>query len=228
MTRQFIALFSFLCLSVLSAFADNQEIAINLNPGNNYAETVNLKDMAEMVVMALPTNDNESAHIVVQLKNTTGDSSGLLMFNVKYTEKETKDLKKEFFKIEWPDWLKARNTLKATTGLKPKVHFIDLGDSSILPLQIPDYKKNNNSFKIALTLYGCKITDRDKNTAQPKKVKINSEYSFPINILVELGPDTEFEALKDKCEAFVQEINKKTFCPFDTHKKHKTAIRASH
>lgn len=219
MTRNLITLFSFLCLSALTSVADNQEIEVTLNPSNNYSDTINLKDMAELVVNVTPNNDNETARITVELKNNTA-GDGLLLFKENYTEKETKNLKNEFFKIEWIDWLKTDGRLQKTPGLKQKVFFIDHGETKALPLQMTTVNKNGT--QLTLAIYGCLIKDRDKNTAQPSKVRIRAREVFPIKVNVELGPDTEFEAFKQQCEDFILTIREKTFCPSDNHqRKHK-------
>lgn len=216
MTRNLLSLLLFLCLSasISTAVADNQGIEVNLNQENSYIDTVNLKDMAEMVVIAKPNDDNQSARISVILKNMT-PVNGLLLFKNSYTEKEAKDLKNELCKIEWPSWLKD-NSVQASSGLTRNVVFIDHGEDITLPMQLSDV--GENGLIIKFVIYAVEIKGRDKNTNRPSKLKIQSQEIFSIKINVELGPDVVFEEFKAGCEAFVQEINKTTFCP---HKKHK-------
>lgn len=215
MTRNLLSLLLFLCLSasISTAVADNQGIEVNLNQENSYIDTVNLKDMAEMVVFAKPNDDNQSARISFILKNMT-PVNGLLLFKNCYTEKEAKDLKNELCKIEWPSYLKD-NSVQASSGLTRNVVFIDHGEDITLPMQLSDVGENGLIIKLAI--YAAEIKNRDKSN-RPSKLKIQGEEMFPIKINVELGPDVEFEEFKAGCEAFVQEINKATFCP---HKKHK-------
>ena len=63
MTRRFISLFSFLCLLAMAAFADNQEIEINLNEKNGYSDTTSLRDAADLYVTAILDNSNDQAQI---------------------------------------------------------------------------------------------------------------------------------------------------------------------
>jgi len=215
MTRNLLSLLLFLCLSasISTAVADNQGIEVNLNQENSYIDTVNLKDMAEMVVFAKPNDNNQSSRISIILKNRT-QAHGLLLFKNSYTEKEAKDLKNELCKIEWPSYLKD-NSVQASSGLTRNVVFIDHGEDITLPMQLSDVGENGLIIKLAI--YAAEIKNRDKSN-RPSKLKIQGEEMFPIKINVELGPDVEFEEFKAGCEAFVQEINKATFCP---HKKHK-------
>jgi hypothetical protein len=222
MTRNLLSLLLFLCLSasISTAVADNQGIEVNLNQENSYIDTVNLKDMAEMVVIAKPNDDNQSARISVILKNMT-PVNGLLLFKNSYTEKEAKDLKNELCKIEWPSWLKD-NSVQASSGLTRNVVFIDHGEDITLPMQLSDV--GENGLIIKFVIYAVEIKGRDKNTNRPSKLKIQSQEIFSIKINVELGPDVVFEEFKAGCEAFVQEINKTTFCPGKNGKPHKPDI----
>lgn len=222
MTRNLLSLLLFLCLSasISTAVADNQGIEVNLNQENSYIDTVNLKDMAEMVVFAKPNDDNQSARISVILKNMT-PVNGLLLFKNSYTEKEAKDLKNELCKIEWPSWLKD-NSVQASSGLTRNVVFIDHGEDITLPMQLSDV--GENGLIIKFVIYAVEIKGRDKNTNRPSKLKIQSQEIFSIKINVELGPDVVFEEFKAGCEAFVQEINKTTFCPGKNGKPHKPDI----
>jgi hypothetical protein len=219
MIRRIIALFSFLSLLAIVAFADNQEIEINLSPSNGYQDTAMLS-IGMIYVRATPDSNNDKARVSIQVLNRTGDR-GLLLFNRNHTEeKETKkgDFKKNHFEIAWPDVLKTTG-IRGTNGLQPDMFFIAQGHTKELPLQIPEF--GNETKTLNLCFYPCLVEKKNKD-GLPQKARISAEEKFSIKINVELGPDTEFEELKARCEAFVKEINKKTFCP---HQKHKPDIQ---
>ena len=93
MTRYCIFLLSLFALSSLKVYADNQTIGITLNTENNYRDSSYLREMGEIIIVATPNNNNDKARVSIQVKNTTGDGRGLLLFNSDYTEKETKKLR---------------------------------------------------------------------------------------------------------------------------------------
>lgn len=210
MIRRIIALFSFLSLMAMFVFADNQEIEINLSPSNGYQDTAQLSNMGMIYVCATPDSNNEKASISIQVQNLTGDR-GLLMFNRNHAEeKETKkgDFKKNYFEIAWPDVLKTTG-IRGTDGLQPDVFFIAQGHTKELPLLIPEF--GNETKSLNLCFYPCLVEKKNKD-GLPQKVRISAEEKFSIKLNVELGPDTEFEELKARCEAFVKEIKNKKIC----------------
>ena len=209
MTRRITALLSLLSLLAMAALADNQVIDISLNPENGYCDTTSLDDMGKIYVHASPDPNNDKASISIQVQNLTGDR-GLLLFNRNYSEeKETKkgDFKKNYFEILWPDVLKTTG-IWGTEGLQPDVFFIAQGHTKELPLQIPQF--GNETKTLNICFYPCVVEKKNKD-GLPQKARISAEYKFSIKINVELGPDTEFEELKARCEAFIKEINEKTF-----------------
>lgn len=210
MTQRFISLFSFLCLLAMAAFADNQEIEINLNEKNGYSDTTSLRDAADLYVTAILDNSNDQAQIKLKIKNQT-EKYGLLLFNRNYTEKDTKskDWKKEFFEINWENMLKNKGPVEATTDLTQPVFFIDLSETCVLPIQ---KIIGNGEAEITLAIYVCEITKRNKQS-QPQKVKMKFDEIHPIKINLELGPDTEFELLKEGCDDLIKTINNLSFCP---------------
>ncbi len=211
MTQRIIALFSFLSLLAMAAHADRQAIEINLNVQNGYSDTIALRDAADLYVTAIPDNSNEKAQIKLEIKNQT--EKGLLLFDKSYTEKDTKskDWKKEFFEINWGDRLKNKGPVEATTDLTQHVFFIDISETCALPIQkIID----SSGAEVNLAIYVCEIEKRHKQTQQPQKVKMKYDEIHPIKINLELGPDTEFEQLKEECETFIKKtINNWPFCP---------------
>lgn len=216
MIRRILSILFLLGLTTLTAFADNQEIEINLNPSNGYQDTANLSIMGKIYVYATPDPNNDKASISIQVQNLTGDR-GLLLFNRNHSEeKETKkgDFKKNYFEILWPDVLKTIG-IQGTDGLQPDVFFIAQGHTKELPLQIPQF--GNETKTLNLCFYPCGVEKKNKD-GLPQKARISAEEKFSIIINVELGPDTEFEELKARCETFVKEINGKTFCPDSRHK----------
>lgn len=217
MTRYCIFLLSLFALSSLKVFADNQTIGITLNAENNYRDSSYLREMGEILIVAAPNNNNDKARVSIQVKNTTGDGRGLLLFNSDYTEKETKKLKKDkiiSYDIEWSDLRKANVNVKMTNGLQ-EVFYISQGDVRTLPLQIPEM--GNEEKELKLIFYPCEVKKKNKE-GQITKVRIHSEESFLIRITVELGPDVVFEELKSSCEALVSKIENATFCPKEQHK----------
>lgn len=211
MIRQFLSLLFLLGLTTLTAFADNQEIEINLSEKNGYSDTTALRDAADLYVTAILDNSNEKAQIKLEIKNQT-EKYGLLLFDKSYTEKDTKskDWKNEFFEINWENTLKNKGPVEATTNLTQHVFFIDLSETCTLPIQrIID----ENGAEINLAIYLCEIEKRYKQTQQPQKVKMKFDEIHPIKINLELGPDTEFEQLKEDCDAFIKTINNWSFCP---------------
>lgn len=209
MIQRITALFSFLCLLTMAAFADNQEIEINLNGQNGYSDTTALRE-ADLYVTAILDNSNDQAQIKLKIKNQS-EKYGLLLFNRNYTEKETKskDWKKEFFEINWEDALKNKGPLEATTDLTQPVFFIDLSETCVLPIQ---KIIGNGEAEITLAIYLCEIHKRNKQS-QPQKVMMKFDEIHPIKINLELGPDIEFEQLKEECDAFIKTINNWSFCP---------------
>ena len=210
MTRRIIALFSFLCLLAMAAHADRQAIEINLNMQNGYSDTTALRDAADLYVTAILDNSNDQAQIKLKVKNQT-EKYGLLLFNRNYTEKETKskDWKKSFFEINWEDALRRKGPVEETTGLTQPVFFIDLSETCILPIQ---KTIDNGETEFNLAIYLCEINKRNKQS-QPQKVKMKYEVIHPIKINLELGPDTEFEQLKEGCDDLIKTINNWSFCP---------------
>lgn len=209
MIRRIIALFSFLSLLAIVAFADNQEIEINLSPSNGYQDTAMLS-IGMIYVRATPDSNNDKARVSIQVLNRTGDR-GLLLFNRNHTEeKETKkgDFKKNHFEIAWPDVLKTTG-IRGTNGLQPDMFFIAQGHTKELPLQIPEF--GNETKTLNLCFYPCLVEKKNKD-GLPQKARISAEEKFSIKINVELGPDTEFEELKASCEAIVKEIKNKKIC----------------
>lgn len=218
MTRYCIFLLSLFALSSLKVFADNQTIGITLNAENNYRDSSYLREMGEIIIVASPNNNNDKARVSIQVKNTTGDGRGLLLFNSDYTEKETKKLKKDkiiSYDIEWSDLRKSSGKVKPTSDLQEDAFFIPQGDVKTLPLQIPDM--GNEEKELRLSFYPCEVKKKNKE-GQITKVRISPEETYLIKISVELGPDIEFEELKSSCEALVSKIEKATFCPIETHK----------
>lgn len=211
MIRRILSILFLLGLSTLTAFADNQEIEINLSEKNGYSDTTALRDAADLYVTAIPDNSNEKAQIKLEIKNQT-EKFGLLLFDNSYTEKDTKskNWKNEFFEINWENTLKNKGPVEATTDLTQHVFFIDLSETCILPIQkIID----ESGAEINLAIYLCEIEKRNKKTQQPQKVKMKFDEIHPIKINLELGPDTEFEQLKEDCNAFIKTINNWSFCP---------------
>ena len=210
MIRRIIALFSFLGLLSMVALADTQELEINLNEQNGYSDTTALRDAADLYVTAILDYGNDQAQIKMEIKNQT-EKYGLLLFNRNYTEKETKskDWKKEFFEISWDSNLKNKGPVEATTDLSQPVFFIDLSETCVLPIQ---KIIGNGEAEITLAIYLCEINKRNKQS-QPQKVKMKFASFHPVKINLELGPDTEFEQLKEECDAFIKTINNRSFCP---------------
>ena len=211
MIRRFISLFSFVCLLAMAAHADRQAIEINLNQQNEYCDTNALKE-ADLYVTAIPDNSNDQAQIKLEIKNQS-EGFGLLLFDRGYTEKDTKskDWKNQYFEINWDDELKNNGPVEATTGLNQPVFFIDLSETRVLPVQMII---GNGGTEFNLAIYLCKIEKRNKkNQSQPQKVKMKFSEIHPIKINLELGPDTEFEQLKEECDAFIRTINNWSFCP---------------
>lgn len=218
MTRYCIFLLSLFALSSLKVFADNQTIGITLNAENNYRDSSYLREMGEIIIVASPNNNNDKARVSIQVKNTTGDGRGLLLFNSDYTEKETKKLKKDkiiSYDIEWSDLRKSSGKVKPTSDLQEDAFFIPQGDVKTLPLQIQDM--GNEEKELKLVFYPCEVKKKNKE-GQITKVRIHPEESFLIRITVELGPDVVFEELKSSCEALVSKIENATFCPKEQHK----------
>lgn len=212
MTQRIIALFSFFSMLAMVAHAQIQEVEINLNEKNGYSDTTSLGEACELYVTAIPDVNNDQAHIKLEIKNTTG-KYGLLLFDKNYTEKDTKskDWKKEFFEIKWDDSFKRNHKeVKATDGLTQSVFFIDLSQTLPIPIQ---KTVSNSGDEITLAIYVCEIEKRNKK-AQPNRVKMKFDEIYPIKINLELGPDTEFEQLKEECETFIKKtINNWPFCP---------------
>ena len=211
MTRRFIALFSCLSLLVMAAHADHQAIEINLNVQNGYSDTTALKE-ADLYITAIPDDSNDQAQIKLEIKNQS-EEFGLLLFDRGYTEKDTKskDWKNQYFEINWDDQLKNNGPVEATTSLNQPVFFIDLSETRVLPVQMII---GNGGTEFNLAIYLCKIEKRNKkNQSQPQKVKMKFSEIHPIKINLELGPDTEFEQLKEECDAFIRTISNWSFCP---------------
>ena len=211
---------SCLCMASMPCLADNQEIEITLNADNEFTQTADL-NCGIITVSATPSSNRETARVTIGLENTT-TNFGLLLFNMNYNDKQRKKLKNEAFYEIVTDNESLKYGTEYVNNLSRNV-FIDTRDATTIPLNGLASVPSLEPKVVTIPIYTCIIEKRDKNTSEPKKLKLIDLNTFELKITVELGPDEEFEELVQECNDLIAEIDSAVFC---TNAKHKPSLES--
>lgn len=212
-------------IAFTNANAQDQEIVFNLNRANGLNDTIDLQDIAKMTVSA-SDNGGQTAVLTVSVVNMTLKHP-LLIFKKSYYTSKNKinddELKKELglSKIECKNGSLASSDLgtQSCNRLAENV-LIPAGKTvTIIPGGILSVN-NGDSEKFTVPIHTCDILNYNKD-GSIKDVALLGRQSFSVIVHVNLGPDTVYQELKEKCDDFINKITSNTFCK---GKKHQYSI----
>lgn len=215
MTRRITLFLVALFLVVFCANAQNQVAEFSLSRAK-MADSQDFWGIAKVTVTAVESHDNAQAALVsVTIENITDNSSNacpLLIFKKGYDQKGLGKLKDELgFKIgcKNPSLLP-----KDTCDQITKNHCVPQSQSVVI---IPEGNlkiMNGDSVSFNLPIHATtEIKYKDKGT-KIKELKLGELFVLKIIISVDLGPDTEYEDLKKRCDDL---CDKSRFCKNPKH-----------
>lgn len=222
MTHRLNLIIAMLCMALLPAMGQNQRKEFVLNKDNNFKQKERLS-FCNLTVSAKPSHDNESADIEITIDNTSDgalilfqDSQGWSGVKNIYSPK-IKAVNKEAEKNFERDGILGYRNLDYIT-------VYDCNENK--PLEFKRRlvaERDNGPIEIELPVYTGLVKSRNKNSQQINEVRLNGLERLSMTIIVELGPDEEFEALKQQCEEFVAKMQDiPCFC---TNKNHKPDVK---
>ena len=215
MTRRISHFLVALFLVVFCANAQNQVAVFSLSRAK-MADSQEFWGIAKVTVKAVESYDNAQAALVsVTIENITDNSSNacpLLIFKKGYDQKDLGKLKDELgFKIgcKNPSLLPKDSCDQIT-----KNHFISQSQSVVIIPEVNLKIMNGDSVSFNLPIHTTtEIKYKDKNT-KIKELKLGELFVLKITISVDLGPDTEYEDLKIRCDDL---CDKSKFCKNPKH-----------